>query len=167
MEVRPATREDVPGVQRVARRAWRATYEPFLGGEEVAASLDEWYARDALEREIGRDDVGFFVADRDGVFGYASCGPGGDDRADDEGVLGSLYVHPDRWGAGVGSRLLDRARAHLAARGLDQMRVEVFAANGVGVSFYESADLDRVDEHEVELFTGGTERVAVYYDDLG
>jgi GNAT superfamily N-acetyltransferase len=60
-----------------------------------------------------------------------------DGGEDEPGTLTALYVHPDRWGECLGSRLFERARDHLAERGTERLRIRVFAENQVGRRFYE------------------------------
>ena len=103
MEVRPATREDVAGVQRVGRAAWHAAHEPIVGAEAV--------------------DEG------PGVYGLGNC-----------------YVHPDRWGEGVGSRLLDRTERAVRSDGGNRIRLAVMADSERAIGFYESSGYERVAE---------------------
>lgn len=148
--VRPAGSRDVPGVQRVARRGWHAAYGDILSEETIEAKLDEWYDPTGIREYVEREDVGYFVAEADGqVLGYASGGPS--DEGPDVGFLGAIYVDPDHWGEGIGSRLLDRVEAFLADRGYDRLRFRVLAENDVGTSFYRSRGYEVVEETETEL----------------
>lgn len=152
MNVRAATTDDVAGIRQVAQRTWDAAYEDVVGREEIDAAMQEWYAPEAVERQVEAEDTGYFVAvEDDQVVGYASSGPSG---VEDCGELYSIYVHPDRWGDGVGSRLLARTTAHLADLGFDRMRVAVLAGNDVGNAFYRRRGFELSEENEVELFTG-------------
>jgi len=148
--VRPADSRDVPGVQRVARRGWHAAYEGVLSAATIEAKLDEWYDRATIRESVEREDVGYFVAEVDGqVLGYASGGPS--DEGDDVGFLGAIYVDPDRWGEGIGSRLLDRVESFLADRGYERLRFRVLAENDVGTSFYRARGYAVVETTEAEL----------------
>jgi len=84
--------------------------------------------------------VGYFVAVDDEVVGYASGSAG-----DTEGVghLTSLYVHPKRWGEGIGSHLLDAVERFLAAVGIREVRIRVLADNDHGIAFYRSRGYER------------------------
>lgn len=148
--VRPADPRDVPDVQRVARRGWHAAYEGVLSEETIEAKLDEWYDRATIREYVEREDVGYFVAEADGrVLGYATGGP--TDGSEDVGFLGAIYVDPDHWGEGIGSRLLDRVETFLADRGYERLRFRVLAENDVGRSFYRSRGYETVEETETEL----------------
>jgi len=148
--VRPADTGDVPGIRRVARRGWHAAYEDVLAPETIEAKLDEWYDPETVRGYLEREDVGYFVAVDDGrVLGYATGGPS--DKGEDVGFLGAIYVDPDHWGEGIGSRLLDRIESFLAERGYERLRFRVLAENDVGTSFYRSRGYEAVEETETEL----------------
>lgn len=93
--------------------------------------------------------------------GFVQVGAAGEVNDGTVATLHRLYVHPDHWGDGLGSRLLAPATADLRERGFDRLRLEVFAENEVGVCFYESRGFARVDE-ETEAFGGETHAVYVY-----
>ncbi len=146
MEVRPATPEDAGGVRRVAAAAYRETYDDVVGDEGVETLLATWYDPADLRDRLGSTPEGghvrTFVAADDRVVGYAGAAVPGADADPALGGLPTLYVHPDRWGEGIGTRLFDRARSYLATHGVERMRIRVFADNDVGRGFYEDhADL--------------------------
>jgi len=158
--VRVASVDDVDGIRRVAHAAYRAAYPPVLGTESVEALLEDWYGQQAVTESVTDPDSRTFVAvDEDGVVGFSSAGVD-----DGTGTLGTLYVHPDRWGEGVGSRLLGRAGDYLRERGRDRMVIHVFAENDVGVDFYADR-AERVDR-EVHEIRGASVPVTVFEKDL-
>ena len=158
--VREATVEDIPGIQRVARRGWRETYE-FLSEGAVETILDDWYAADELESAITAPENVYLVAETDDIGGYASAAP----TANEEAQLYAIYVDPDQWNDGLGTALLDGVRDRLGDRGSRRLRVEVLAENSVGVSFYESRGFERTSEREREV---GSQTLVeyVYYRDV-
>jgi len=174
--VRPATPDEARVVASIARESWHAAYDSFLGRETVDAAVDEWYdpeaVAEAIETARSREDVVFLVASTAGrvppsgdeadttdtasdggneigpVVGFAAAGP--DSSGTDRAVLSRLYVRPDRWGDGIGGRLLDRVETTLATQ-FETLRLVVFADNAVGVGFYESTGFDRVDTQVSDL----------------
>jgi ribosomal protein S18 acetylase RimI-like enzyme len=159
--VREATVEDIPGIQRVARSGWMATYGDFLTETAIETILDDWYAAEQLERPITSTENVYLVAELDGIAGYASAAP----TANEEAQLYAIYADPDHWNDGLGTALLDGVRDRLSDRGIRRLRVEVLAENSVGVSFYESRGFERTSEREREV---GSQTLAeyVYYRDV-
>ena len=106
-------------------------------GSRIDPSASEAAFRERLARSIV--DGGVTVAETDGeVVGVVTYRRLADGllRDDQVGLVEYLYVEPAHRGAGVGARLLDRAEAVLADRGVDVVELEVLAANTEAVSFY-------------------------------
>lgn len=157
ISARPARREDIDGIQSVAREAWKATYDGILADVTIESMITEGYSDDVLERMVSLDEIGLFVAadDRE-IIGHVSCG-----MVDTVG-LGDLdvYAHPDYWGRGIGEALLDRGIDHLAAIGVNRVQDEVLVENDVGNAFYRK-HFDHVGRRSVD-FGGKTREVNVY-----
>ena len=135
VEVRTATAEDLAAVEAVARDAWYAAYGGFLEPRSVEAGLAQSYDEDVLATAVERDAIQFLVAELDGeVVGFASA----ERTWTDEVELHTLYVHPDRWGEGVGSALLDEVEAWATKKDVDRIVAAVFDDNAVGRRFLEA-----------------------------
>lgn len=165
VEVREATEADIERVIDVAEASWYAAYGGFLDPTTIERGLRENYDPDILEAAVGHDDVAFFVAEADesdaadesaeaggpeedvGVVGFASA----EQTWADEVELHTLYVHPDRWGEGVGSALLSRVERWARGQDVDRIAAGVFADNAVGVAFFESAGFARGTEADAEI----------------
>jgi GNAT superfamily N-acetyltransferase len=127
MELRLAVPDDALAVARVHVRAWQAGYRGLLPD----GYLDGLRAEDRAARyTFGRlDGPRTTVAVRDGaVVGFATI---------HGAELAALHVDPDAWGSGVGKALIARARAELAAAGVDEARLWLLAGNARGQRFYE------------------------------
>lgn len=150
--VRAARPGDAPAVQRIAHEGWRATYGDFLSSSTLEHVRNEWHTLETFRELASRDDVDFFVAESDDeLVGYASGGVPDPDSEPERGVVGTLYVAPDRWGEGVGSAVFERLLDALRDRGARRVEIAVFSENGVGRSFYESQGFAVVDEHEDDI----------------
>ena len=148
--IREATVEDVSGVQQVARAGWTAAYDDILRTETIERAMEEWYATESVSGQIEREDVGFFVAeDGSDVVGYVTGGPG---ESEDTAVLGAIHVLPDRWGEGIGSRLLERFESFCREEGYEAVSFEVFVGNEVGASFYRKHGYSADERQESDLF---------------
>ncbi|PSP81088.1 GNAT family N-acetyltransferase [Halobacteriales archaeon QS_1_68_20] len=150
MTLRTATPDDAPAVQRVARASWHAAHDQVLGADAVDDLIDQWYDVAGLRESIERDDRPMFVAVADGdLVGFASGGPTEGGPAD--AVVSRIYVHPDRWGEGHGTALLERLFEALREADSESVWLAVLADNEVGRSFYEARGFAVHEERTVEL----------------
>lgn len=150
IEIRPARLADVPEIRRVARRGWIEAYDEFLSKTIIEAELSTWYTPDAVETAIKDEEYPYFVAvDDETVVGYSKA-VAETPIAD----LSTLYVSPDCWGAGVGTRLLDTVTDELESRGATALELTVFAENDGAIGFYESRGFERVGKQISELEAG-------------
>lgn len=150
MNVRDAKPEDAAGIAAVARASWHAAYDDLLGADTVEETVDSWYDADSLRAEIQETEEGvgcFLVADADGVIGFANAGPARGwegDPAGPDAFFSRLYVAPDSWGEGIGTKLTATVARRLADAGRKRVWLEVFEANERGRSFYESVGFERI-----------------------
>jgi N-acetylglutamate synthase-like GNAT family acetyltransferase len=146
--VRAATADDLGAVERVARDGWFAAYGGFLEPRTVEAGLAQAYDENVLATAVAHDDIEFLVATADDdVVGFASA----ERTWADEVELHTLYVHPDRWGEGIGTALLDRVVTWAREQDVDRVVVAVFADNAVGRGFFEARGFERGIEADGEV----------------
>lgn len=149
LSVRSATVEDVPAIRDLATASWHAAYDGSLGSETVDTVLAKWYDVDTLEAQVSDPSTVFLLAVRDGApVGYANAGPATD--RSDVSLLWRLYVHPDCWGEGIGSRLLDAVEDELGDE-RDVLELTVLATNDRGRRFYEARGFELVDRKPTTL----------------
>ncbi|HMB50296.1 MAG TPA: GNAT family N-acetyltransferase [Natronoarchaeum rubrum] len=159
--VRSATADDLAALRGVARRAWDAAYADTFDPATIDELLERGYADEVLEELVDADDAALLVAVDEDVIGYAGAVEADEEPAADLNV----YVHPDRWGKGVGAQLLEATRERLADRGVERVSDYVLAENEVGNAFYAD-HFDRVDQRQVEI-AGETHDANVYESPLG
>lgn len=145
VDVRQGLPDHVPGIKRVARRAWYAAHAPIIGPGTVEDFLAEHYDEASLESAIRDEDAILDVAvdDSGTVVGFVSATPT-DEVA--TFALNRVYVHPDRWGEGVGRSLLTEVERAIDESGGDRIRLAVMAENDRAVAFYEAAGYDLIEE---------------------
>jgi len=160
--VREAIPEDAGRIQSVARETWHAAYDDILGSGTVDDTVDEWYALDRLREQVDDPEHAFYVAETDGIAGFAHARP--DSERAGVWALGRLYVRPDRWSEGIGTRLLARVEADARDAGADHLRLGVLTDNEIGVSFYESRGFGFVEETRDERNDAS---VSIYEKELG
>lgn len=136
--IRPARPGDVGDVRAVARASWHAAHAPLIGAETVEEFLAEFYDPASIEERIARDDAALLVASEDDdIVGFGLVGP--DPDASTTHVLSQLYVHPERWGEGIGSRLLAGLETWVRDRGGSAIELNVMSGNDRAIAFYEAA----------------------------
>lgn len=160
VDIRPLTDADIDGVAVVHVRSWQVAYAGIVPAEH----LDRMDPAVNAERRRTRAEIPgsrTLVADDNGtVVGFVSFGPYRVDQGDGVnpalGELYAIYVHPDRWHAGIGRRLLRAARAELTAAGYPVMRLWVLEDNHRSRRFYSRAGLAPDGERSVYTPRGTT-----------
>lgn len=117
--VRPAAPGDAAGIARVQAAASRRVYGRLLPRETLADidapdAVEHWAASIAEPpSERHRSLVAVAASD---VVGFSAFGPSDDPDLDatTDAELFVLCVHPDGWGRGHGSRLLNATMEHIA-----------------------------------------------------
>jgi ribosomal protein S18 acetylase RimI-like enzyme len=142
MRVRDARLGDRAGVRAAARAAWHATYRA-IPTADIDATVDAWYGDAALAAAF---EEPFLVADDERVVGFVHASPAGGTA-----TLARLYVRPERWREGVGSRLLDAAESRLRDRSVWLVRLLVLASNDRARRFYEAQGYAAVDRTTDEI----------------
>jgi ribosomal protein S18 acetylase RimI-like enzyme len=133
--IRLAEPRDARAIAQVHVDTWRAAY-PGIFPQETLDALDVDERERLWGRYIGVEDVAVFVAEQEGpIVGFASAGPASE--VEHTGELYALYLHPDAWGTGIGSALLDTAVAWLAERWTEAV-LSVAEQNPRARRFYES-----------------------------
>lgn len=130
---RPASEGDLVGVIDVFLACWRRSYARVLPPPLITA-MTEQRARELWTPLVPARSGGALVATSDGVVvGITRWTLGEPGSA---GSIGSLYVHPDTQGGGVGAGLLERAVVDIAASGAERVTLWVFEPNDAARGFY-------------------------------
>lgn len=126
----------------------------WLSSNTAYGRNDEFERRLATTRRVfDEEDVWPFVAEDDGeIVGVLTVGPD---------QLYAIYVHPDRWGTGVGQVLLDKAH-ELLAETCEVASLTCLASNPRARRFYERNGWE-AGEEVTELHFGGEPTDVVYY----
>lgn len=108
MLIRPATISDISDVARVHVAAWDAAKEglDLTTRRSTEDRTRQWTT--FMDEGVGAMWV---AEERGGVVGFCAIGPSRDGDRAGESEIYTLYVDPHLWGRGIGSALLDQARA--------------------------------------------------------
>lgn len=172
MEIRHIEdRSDVRGLVRAHGRAWRVAYEGILPAD-VLADVTVEPTDDDVDRwmdGLTENRAGVLVAVDDGdVLGFIDMRWGDAETKPFVGAgeadLKAIYVHPDHWGDGVGSALLERGLG-LFPDDIQAVRLDVFADNKRACGFYESHGFEQTDRDNHEI-AGKSYPAAIYTRNL-
>lgn len=150
IDIRPARREDdARAIAEIHVGGWQSAYRDLLPARYLD-SLDpgevgpRWLQRVQTQAQLRPSACDLWVIEeKHRVAGFTLVGPcrDGDDTAGFAGEVLMLYVHPDRVGEGLGSKLLARAFDVLAERGYYWVVVWVLEGNHRAQRFYRRMGL--------------------------
>ncbi|WP_185715513.1 GNAT family N-acetyltransferase [Halocatena pleomorpha] len=144
--VRSATKRDIDAIQRVARSSWQASHAPLVGTEASLSFFEQEYDKARIRAKITNDAGQFEVAvDDDGVVGFVAAVPL--NQSPLLFGLSWLYVHPDRWGEGIGQQLHTTVQQAIERAGGERIRLGVLAENERAIRFYEHAGYTHQDDY--------------------
>lgn len=136
------SREEARQLLHVNAAAWRAAYD-FLP-ESALPAVDYHPNPDRVAEfyeQVQHRSAPVFVATRDDqVRGFAELRWGQDETegfvSPVDAELKALYVHPEDWGRGIGSRLLE-AGLFAVPPTYERLSLQTFRANDAAREFYE------------------------------
>ena len=138
--IRKATVDDAYGIASVHVRSWQVAYrghmpDDFLDGLDVEKRMNMWRA---LTQDS--DKIIFIAEDIEGeIVGFSALGPSRDpDAKPDTAEVSAIYIHPEKWGKGIGRTLLSTSLGEVRKREFDQLTLWVLEANQRARSFYDS-----------------------------
>jgi GNAT superfamily N-acetyltransferase len=144
LEIRPATRDDADGITDVQVASWRAGYEHVFPASLLYADDFDSVRRDYWTqwRLAPGNRIAVAVAstaEGDRVVGFSSYGP---ERERARGFTGrgevwAFYLHPEVWGSGLASDLIEFTETRLCAEGFATAVLWVLDDNPRGRAFYE------------------------------
>lgn len=100
--IRPATTDDIAGIQAVGEAAWRDTYTGLAPDGYITEGFAKAWTHEGFVRSLANPQVRLLVAELAGeIVGIAQLG------WTDEGIahLWRLYLRQDQRGQGLGKRL--------------------------------------------------------------
>ena len=139
-QVRKAKIEDAFAIASVHVRSWQVAYrghmsDEFLDGLDVEKRTVMW-------RELTQNPAKIILVaedDESHIGGFSALGPSRDaDASPNTAEVSAIYVHPEKWGKGIGRALLSASLDQLREREFDQITLWVLEANQRARSFYES-----------------------------
>ncbi|MBM7771608.1 GNAT superfamily N-acetyltransferase [Actinokineospora baliensis] len=135
MQVRRARPGDGHGMGRVHVAAWRAGYQGIMGDDRLAGLSERTFGRRWESIVTSPGEVRNFVVERDRqIVAIGSAGPPRQPVA--AGEVHMINVHPDAWGTGAGTAMLERLQDELRTLGYAQAYLWVADGNQRAIRFY-------------------------------
>ncbi len=138
MTITSPSADDARAIAQVNVRSWQQAYkglmpDAFLAGLSVdkrEASWRQWIGQPNCATLVARAATGQ-------ICGYVAYARSRDaDHTPGTAEIVAIYVDPDHWHGGTGTRLLDRASAEIAALGFLRTTLWVLAQNTRAIRFY-------------------------------
>jgi ribosomal protein S18 acetylase RimI-like enzyme len=138
MHVREMLDSDIPDVAQAHLKAWQAAYRGILS-DSMLDGLDRATFERNWQGILHRPHRTTLVIESHGrAIGYIAFGPASTpSRELADGEIIGLYVHPDHWGQGAGSKLLAEALVQLEQRRFSRVIVWTMRDNARARRFYQ------------------------------
>jgi ribosomal protein S18 acetylase RimI-like enzyme len=153
IEIRRATTKDARAIAEIHVASWQASYADImpasvLTGLSIEKRTVAW--RDAIEADRLNVALAFLESELVGWTGYGKCRDA--DKNETWGEIESIYLHPLRYGQGIGTLLIEHACRSLDDMGYAHSSLWVLTSNWRARAFYERAGFvpdDQVREFEI------------------
>jgi len=143
LEIRDARLDDADAMCDAHVEAWRVGYRGIVPDDILDAEAFEQVRRTGWRserwRNFERSELLAAVVD-ECVVGFAHIGPErSKDSIGERGEVYGFYLHPDAWGSGTASALMQESEARLRHSGFGEAVLWCLRDNGRGRGFYEKA----------------------------
>ena len=163
VNMRPARVDDAPALARVHVDSWRAAYRGLVPDSSLQRFTYQW--REECFRQAlatGAEETYVVQLDEEAV-GILTVGAARDADLDVNrtGEIWGIYISPEYWRKGIGSRLVEEAERMLKSRGYENAVLWVLEGNQQARGFYEAMGFSP--DGESKIIDWGTPLKAVRY----
>lgn len=139
-QIRRAGESDAPALARVHVDAWQVAYQGLVPEAALQRFTYQWREARFGESLASGSEETYLLEDGGQVLGFATLGACRDPDLNDgrTGEVWGIYVAPNHWRQGVGTRLLHWTEGLLQSRGFERATMWVLAANDRARRFYEA-----------------------------
>ncbi|MBI2785677.1 MAG: GNAT family N-acetyltransferase [Legionella longbeachae] len=151
-DIRTATLYDAEAIARIHLCSWQKMYKDFIPEDILQnLSLNE---RSQQWHDFIKQKIKVLVMEIDNqIIGFASiCAFDADNSM---GEISAIYLHPDYWRMGFGTKLCQAAISELANLGYSKILLWVFEANIQAQKFYDSLGFSAANSTKLEEFYDG------------
>ena len=153
--IRAAKEFDAEAIALVHIRAWQKAYEHYipesiLNGLSLPERTKQWH-------DLIQEGVTVLVLERNNnIFGFTSICKFRDRIKDNlSGEISAIYLHPDYWRKGFGTKLCLAALKNLSDMGYKKALLWVLADNLQARLFYQNLGFEATEETKLEEFYDG------------
>jgi GNAT superfamily N-acetyltransferase len=162
VEIVKAVESDSAAIAQILVSSWRAAYKGIMPGEmldnlSVKQREESWKKQLASGGEAYLIRVSGEVAGvveicpfRDTIDGFVGCGE-----------IPVIYLIPEKYGIGLGSKLIEFAMAVLLRRGISEVCIWVLEKNERAVAFYKKHGFSFCGQTKVHNPTGLVEQLFI------
>ena len=156
ISIREVRESDAEDIQELNMASWLKAYDGIIPEEKMREGIS--YPRERLLEKKNDDKLIFLVAVVEekvvGTINFCWSNENTHDFVnvdENEAQLRSVYLHPDYWGYGIGTRLFEEGKERLPSN-IDTLVVESLAENEIGKGFYSKLGFEQIEKNKVELF---------------
>ena len=153
--IRAAMEFDAEAIASVHICSWQKAYEQYipesiLSNLSVSERSQQWYS-------LLKEGVIILVLETNNqLIGFASiCEFRDRDKGNLSGEISAIYLHPDYWRNGLGTKLCQAALTELSKAGHKEALLWVLADNTQARLFYENQGFQATNETKLEEFYDG------------
>lgn len=151
IEIIPAGKEHLAGVQQIAHQIWFEHYPGIISKEQIRYMLERDYSIESLSHDLENGtSIDRLIVD-DELQGFAAYGPC-DETSDCK--LHKLYVSKSFHGLGLGSMLLAHVEKQCAHRGARRLILSVNKRNEKAIHAYDRNGYTRLESVVVDIGQG-------------
>lgn len=138
LTIRKATLDDVKTISKIYALSWKATYkdsvpQSFLDNLSLnnwVSSFQNWFSNHILTAQL--------ICENGTPIGCAAYGNARDDKFSHWGEIVSIYLHPDYFGKGYGTKLMKAVLSDMKKLGYESCYLWVLKENSNARHFYEA-----------------------------
>ncbi|WP_206459141.1 GNAT family N-acetyltransferase [Anaerovorax sp. IOR16] len=137
MKIREANIYDVEDISRIYALSWKAAYKGMvpqtyldnLREDFWVSAFSDWISNEILNVKV--------ICDEEKMLGCIAYGKSRDEKFEDWGEIVSLYMLPQYYGKGYGTKLIKNALNDLEYMGFNKIYLWVLEENFKSKKFYE------------------------------
>lgn len=153
--IKPITTSDVEKLQKVSRKTFKATFDPYTAPNDMVRFLEEDYETVKLVKEIENPNSRFyFLMVQNEIAGYLKINVGDaqtEHLRENALEVERIYLRSSFQHRGLGNVLLDFAEKTAREEGKDYMWLGVYEKNVPAQHFYKRHGFSKVSQHTFQV----------------